>query len=101
MYVADTTRTLYNVLTKKDFKDTLQFYDVIDANGKVIGTDYSLYSEYKKGGKSWLDTLSNGLTYKPSKKEAVFLTGKTLNYRQASAFYKSSSIGFRCCAYKK
>ena len=101
VYVADTTRTLYNVLTKKDFKDTLQFYDVIDANGKVIGTDYSLYSEYKKGGKSWLDTLSNGLTYKPSKKEAVFLTGKTLNYRQASAFYKSSSIGFRCCAYKK
>ena len=101
VYVADTTRTLYEVLTKKDFKDTLQFYDVIDANGKVIGTDYSLYSEYKKGGQSWLDSLSNGLNYKPSKKEAVFLTGKMVNYRQASAFYKSSSIGFRCCAYKK
>jgi len=101
VYTADTTRTLYNVLTKKDFKDTLQFYDVLDANGKVVGEDFSLYSEYKKGGKSWLDSLANGLTYKPSRKEAVFLTGKKTNYRQASAFYKSSSIGFRCCAYKK
>lgn len=101
VYAADTLRTLYKILTKKDFKDTLQFYDVLDANGNVVGQDFSLYSEYKKGGKAWLDSLANGLTYKPSKKEAVFLTGKMFNYRNAAAFYKSPSIGFRCCAYKK
>lgn len=101
VYAADTSRTLFQVLTKKDFKDTLQFYDVLDANGKVVGTDYSLYSEYKKGGKEWLKSLANGLTYKPSRKEAVFLTGEKAYYREVASFYKSSTIGFRCCAYKK
>ena len=101
VYAADTVRTLYKMITKKDFKDTLQFYDVKDASGKVIGTDYSLYSEYKKGGSAWLDSLANGLTYKPSRKEAVFLTGEKIPYRNASAFYKSPTIGFRCCAYRK
>ena len=101
VFVADTSRTLYEVLTKKDFKDTLQFFDVVDGNGKVIGKDYSLYSEYKKGGKSWLDSLANGLTYKPTKKEAVFLTGEKISYREVSSFYRSPTIGFRCCAYKK
>ena len=101
VYAADTTRTLYKKLTKKDFKDTLQFYDVKDASGKVIGTDFSLYSEYKKGGKAWLDSIANGLTYKPTSKKAVFLTGEKLYYRQAATFYKSPTIGFRCCAYKK
>lgn len=100
-YAADTTRTLFEILTQKDFKDTLQFYDVVDANGKVIGKDFSLYSEYKKGGDAWLDSLANGLTYKPANKEAVFLTGEMRYYRQASSFYKSPTIGFRCCAYKK
>ena len=100
-YAADTLRTLYKKLTKSDFKDTLQFYDVVDSKGNVIGTDYSLYSEYKKGGKAWLDSLANGLTYKPSRTEPVFLTGKKVYYREASSFYKSPTIGFRCCAYKK
>ena len=100
-YAADTTRTLYKKLTRSDFKDTLQFYDVVDSKGNVIGTDYSLYSEYKKGGKAWLDSLANGLTYKPSRTEPVFLTGEKRYYREASSFYKSSTIGFRCCAYKK
>ena len=100
-YALDTLRTLYKILTKSDFKDTLQFYDVIDSKGYVIGSDFSLYSEYKKGGKSWLDSLANGLTYKPSRKEAVFLTGEKRYYREAASFYKSPTIGFRCCAYKK
>ena len=100
-YALDTLRTLYKILTKSDFKDTLQFYDVVDFNGKVIGTDYSLYTEYKRGGKAWLDSLANGLTYKPSRKEAVFLTGEKRYYREAASFYKSTTIGFRCCAYKK
>ena len=101
VYAADTTRTLFKKLSKSDFKDTLQFYDVLDTNGKVIGKDYSLYSEYKKGGDAWLDSLANGLKYKPTSKEPVFLTGEKLYYRQAASFYKSSAIGFRCCAYKK
>lgn len=101
VYAADTLRTLYKKLSPKDFSDTLQFYDVVDANGKVIGKDYSLYSEYKKGGKSWLDSLANGLTYKPSKKKVVFLTGERVHYREAASFYKSPAVGFRCCAYKK
>lgn len=100
-YAADTSRTLYKKLTKDDFKDTLQFYDVVDSKGNVIGTDFSLYTEYKMGGQAWLDSLANGLTYKPSRKEAVFLTGEKLYYREAALFYKSSTIGFRCCAYKK
>ncbi|WP_254917782.1 hypothetical protein [Fibrobacter sp. UWB3] len=101
VYAADTTRTLYEKLTPKDFRDTLQFYDVVDANGKTIGEDFSLYREYKKGGKSWLDSLANGLTYKPSSKKVVFLTGEKLHYREAASFYKSPAVGFRCCAYKK
>ena len=101
VYAADTLRTLYKILTKSDFKDTLQFYDVVDSKGKVIGTDYSLYIEYKRGGKAWLDSLANGLTYKPTRKEAVFLTGEKRYYREAASFYKSTTIGFRCCAYKK
>jgi hypothetical protein len=101
VYAADTLRTLYKKMSPKDFSDTLQFYDVVDANGKVIGKDYSLYSEYKKGGKSWLDSLANGLTYKPSKKKVVFLTGERVHYREAASFYKSPAVGFRCCAYKK
>ena len=101
VYAADSSRTLYEIITQKDFKDTLQFYDVLDADGNVVGTDYSLYSEYKKGGSAWLDSLANGLTYKPSRKESVFLTGEKVNYREAASFYKSSIIGFRCCAYKK
>ena len=100
-YALDTLRTLFKKLTKSDFKDTLQFYDVIDFNGKVLGTDYSLYVEYKRGGKAWLDSLANGLTYKPTRKEAVFLTGEKRYYREAALFYKSTTIGFRCCAYKK
>lgn len=101
VYAADTLRTLYKVITKKDFTDTLQFFDVVNSDGKVIGEDYALYTEYKKGGSAWLDSLSNGLKYKPSRKEAVFLTGEKLYYREAASFYKSSTIGFRCCAYKK
>ncbi len=101
VYEADSSRTLHKVITKEDFTDTLQFYDVLDADGNVVGTDYSLYSEYKNGGDAWLDSLSNGLKYKPSRKEAVFLKGEKVNYREASSFYKSPIIGFRCCAYKK
>ncbi|MCQ2104564.1 MAG: hypothetical protein MJZ26_02115 [Fibrobacter sp.] len=99
VFQADTSRTLYAKLTKKDFKDSLQFFDVMDSSGNVVGTDYVLYSEYKRGGDEWLDTLANGMTYSPTKIEVVFLTGEKVAYRQASAFYKSYSIGFRCCAY--
>lgn len=101
VYEADTSRTLYAKLSQSDFTDSLQFYDVMNSVNEKIGEDYSLYSEYKKGGAAWLDSLSKGLTYKPSRVEAVFLTGKKVNYRQAAAFYRSSSIGFRCCAYPK
>ena len=99
VFVADTSRTLYKVLTKKDFKDSLQFFDVQDASGNTIGEDYALYSEYKKGGDAWLDTLANGLVYVPSEVKVVFLTGSKVAYRGATAFYKSPAISFRCCAY--
>ena len=101
VYEADTSRTLYKKLTKKDFTDTLQFFDVMDSSGKKLGEDYAPYVEYKNGGEKWLTTLSNGLVYKPSRKKAVFLTGKRVAYREAASFYKSKSIGFRCCAYPK
>ena len=99
LFAADTSRTLYKKLTKKDFKDSLQFFDVQDSAGNTIGEDYALYSEYKKGGDEWLDTLSNGLTYVPTEVKVVFLTGNRVSYRSAASFYKSPSIGFRCCAY--
>lgn len=99
VYVADTTRTLYRLLRTKDFKDSLQFFKVQDTTGTTIGMDYALYSEYKSGGSKWLETIGNGLKYVPDHIEVVFLTGKTVPYRAASAFYKSPVIGFRCCAY--
>lgn len=100
-YEADTSRTLYKKLTKKDFTDTLQFFDVLDSSGNKLGEDYAPYVEYKNGGEKWLKTLSNGLVYKPSRKKAVFLTGERIAYREAASFYKAKSVGFRCCAYPK
>ena len=86
-------------MTKKDFKDSLQFFEVQDASGNTIGEDYAPYSEYKKGGDEWLETLANGLVYVPSEVKVVFLTGSKVAYRGATAFYKSPAISFRCCAY--
>ena len=99
VFKADSSRTLYKVLTKKDFKDSLQFFEVQDASGNTIGEDYAPYSEYKKGGDEWLETLANGLVYVPSEVKVVFLTGSKVAYRGATAFYKSPAISFRCCAY--
>ena len=104
VFEADTSRTPYEkkpFLTKKDFKDTLQFFDVQDSSGNSVGTDYALYSEYKKGGKEWLEKLGNGMKYVPDHIEVVFLTGERVSYRGVADFYKSPSIGFRCCAYKE
>lgn len=99
VFEVDTSRTLYAKLTKKDFKDSLQFFDVQDSNGNSIGVDYVPYAEYKNGGDEWLKTISNGLVYVPDHVEKVFFTGEKVVYREASSFYRSSSIGFRCCAY--
>jgi hypothetical protein len=99
VFAADTSRTLFKVLSQKDFTDSLQFFTVQDSSGNTIGEDYALYSEYKKGGDAWLDTLGNGLKYVPSEVKVVFLTGEKVRYREAAAFYKSPTIGFRCCAY--
>jgi len=96
---ADTTKTLYAILTQKDFKDTLQFFDVKNPETlEVIGEDYALLSEYQKGDSLWLENLAQGLIYEPSRKEVVFLL-KPTSYRAAAAFYKDNSISFRCCAY--
>ena len=96
---ADTTKTLYAILTQKDFKDTLQFFDVKNPETlEVIGEDYALLSEYKKGDSLWLENLAQGLIYELSRKEVVFLL-KPTSYRAAAAFYKDNSISFRCCAY--
>lgn len=99
VYEADTSRTLYKIVTKDDFKDSLQFFDVQDSSGNSIGVDYAPYSEYKAGGDEWLKKLANGLVYKPSEIKVVFFTGETIQYRKVSEFYKSPTIGFRCCAY--
>lgn len=101
VFTADTSRTLYKKLTKKDFKDTLQFFDVQDSSGNSVGVDYAPYAEYKKGGDEWLESISNGMKYVPDHVEVVFLTGERVSYRGVSNFYKSPSIGFRCCAYKE
>lgn len=101
VFQADTSRTLFKVLTQKDFKDSLQFFDVQDSSGKSIGSDYALYAEYKLGGDEWLESIGNGLKYVPDHIEVVFLTGEKVAYRGASNYYKSPSIGFRCCAYQE
>jgi hypothetical protein len=101
VFQADTSRTLFQVLMKKDFKDSLQFFDVQDSNGNSVGTDYAPYSEYKKGGEEWLESISNGMKYVPDHIEVVFLTGERVAFRGAANYYKSPSIGFRCCAYKE
>ena len=104
VFQADTSRTPYEekpYLTKKDFRDTLQFFDVQDSSGNSVGVDYAPYAEYKRGGDEWLEQVSNGMVYVPDHKEVVFLTGERISYRGVANFYKSSSIGFRCCAYKE
>lgn len=102
VFVADTSRTPYEkkpILTKEDFTDSLQFFNVLDADGNKIGEDYAPYAEYKKGGDEWLEKVANGLTYEPDRVEVVFVKKERIAYRQAAAFYKSPAIGFRCCAY--
>ncbi|MCQ2103948.1 MAG: hypothetical protein MJY98_12095 [Fibrobacter sp.] len=99
VFEVDTSRTLYKKLTAKDFKDSLQFFDVQDSSGNSVGMDYAPYAEYRKGGDEWLESLGGGMKYVPDHIEVVFLTGERVAYRKASAFYKSPAIGFRCCAY--
>lgn len=95
----DTSRTLYRILTIKDFKDSIQFFKVSSAFGDSLGEDYAPLSEYRKGGESWLKSLAGNLNYEPSRIEAVFFIGGTVSYRGAAAFYTDPSISFRCCAY--
>ena len=98
--VQDTSRTLYKKLTQKDFSDTLQFFDVINPEtNEVVGSDYALLREYNNGGAAFMESISNGMIYKPSRTEIVFLLNKTIPYLSVSAFYKSPSVSFRCCAY--
>ena len=77
----------------------MQFFDVQDSNGNSVGTDYAPYAEYKEGGEEWLKSISNGMVYVPDHIEVVFLTGERISYRGVANFYRSPSIGFRCCAY--
>ena len=98
-YTQDTTRTLYRMLTKKDFTDSVQFFKVSNADGDSLGEDYAPLSEYKNGGESWLKELAGNLIYEPIRTEAVFFTGETVAYKGAAAFYTDASISFRCCAY--
>lgn len=97
--VQDTSRTLYRLLTRKDFKDSIQIFKVSSASGDSLGEDYAPLSEYRKGGEAWLKNLAGSLAYEPSRIEAVFFTGGTVPYRGAAAFYTDPSISFRCCAY--
>ena len=97
--VQDTSRTLYRILTVKDFKDSVQFFKVSSASGDSLGEDYAPLAEYRKGGESWLKSLAGNLYYEPSRIEVVFFTGGTVSYRGAAAFYTDPSISFRCCAY--
>ncbi len=98
-YTQDTTRTLYKMLTKKDFTDSVQFFKVSNADGDSLGEDYAPLSEYKNGGESWLKELAGNLIYEPIRTEAVFFTGEAVAYKGAAAFYTDASISFRCCAY--
>jgi len=98
--VEDTTRTLYKKLTQKDFKDSLQFFAVKNpATGEIVGYDYAPLQEYRKGGEKWLKNLAGNMEYEPDRIEVVFLLGGNTPYKKVAAFYKNSSIGFRCCAY--
>ncbi len=97
--VQDTSRTLYRILTVKDFKDSIQFFKVSSPAGDSLGEDYAPLSEYRKGGESWIKSLAGNLAYEPIRIEAVFFTGGTVPYRGAAAFYTAPSISFRCCAY--
>ncbi len=100
-YTEDTTRTLYKILTQKDFTDSVQFFKVSNADGDSLGEDYAPLSEYKSGGEKWLKELAGNLTYEPVRTEAVFFTGESVAYKGAAAFYTDASISFRCCAYPK
>ena len=100
-YTLDTARTLYKKLTKKDFKDSIQIFKVSSADGDSLGEDYAPLTEYKKGGKKWLEELAGNLKYEAIRTEAVFFTGENKKYKGAAAFYTDPSISYRCCAYKE
>ncbi|MDR1760113.1 MAG: SUMF1/EgtB/PvdO family nonheme iron enzyme [Fibrobacter sp.] len=100
LFVMDTTRTLFRILTPKDFKDTILVFNVLHPEtGAVLGEDYVPLAEYRRGGDAWLASISAGFTYREIRREAVFLTGGSVQYRAAAAFFRNPSIGFRCCAF--
>lgn len=98
-YTADTSRTLYKILTLKDFTDSIQIFKVSTADGDSLGEDYAPLSEYQKGGDKWLQELAGNLSYEPIRTEAVFFTGESVKYKGSAAFYTDASISYRCCAY--
>ena len=69
------------------------------ATGEIVGYDYAPLQEYRKGGEKWLKNLAGNMEYEPDRIEVVFLLGGNTPYKKVAAFYKNSSIGFRCCAY--
>lgn len=96
----DTARTIYKTLKQKDFRDTLQFFAVKNpATGETVGYDYAPIAEYRKGGDDWLKEVAGELEYVPDHVEVVFMLNGTQPYRKVGAFYKNTSISFRCCAY--
>lgn len=98
--VEDTTRTLYKKLTQKDFRDSLQIFAVKNpASGEVVGYDYAPLAEYRQGGEAFLEKLAGNMEYEEDRVEVVFFLNGTVPYKKVGAFYKNSSIGFRCCAY--
>lgn len=98
--VLDTNRILYKTYTQKDFTDEIQFFAVKNpATGSIVGYDYAPAEEYRKGGEAWLKQLAGELEYVPDHTEKVFFLNGTTPYKKVSAFYKNSSISFRCCAY--
>lgn len=98
-YTQDTSRTLFRIVTQKDFTDSIQVFKVSSADGDSLGEDYAPLQEFQKGGDEWLKTLAGNLVYEPLRTEAVFFTGEEVSYKPAAAFYTDPSISFRCCAY--
>ncbi|MCL2283784.1 MAG: hypothetical protein FWC26_10770 [Fibromonadales bacterium] len=98
LLIRDSLRTVYAVLSLKDFKDTLLFYSLKSSSGELLGEDYVNQAEYRRRGDTlWLKALWQGLQYefKEPPKQVLILGDTTVN---ASDFFLDPTVGFRCCA---
>jgi hypothetical protein len=94
---ADSLYSFYDSLSLAQATDSIVIFDVrrTAASAQSLGVDWHPISEIRKSP-LYLSRISEGLSYRPLWIEPVLL-GRPATV-PAGEFYRSPSIGFRCCA---